>query len=369
MRILFMNSIKPHNWRGGEKWMVEMASGLAGRGHHVYLGVRPASVIADRARARDLGVLPIAYGPDVDPLNALRLRRFVKAHGIELICTNFDKELRLAAQAGLFTRRPVIVARKGLPYIFDRWYYRLTYRFWVDHIISPSRSIASKLRELTWLDRVAISVIPNGVGIDLPESAPSAPPVREEYGVGAETPLLGFVGDLCRQKGVDTLLRSLTGVGGEYHLLVIGDGGERRALERLTVDLHLGARVTFCGHRRDVASLYRQLDVVVCPSLFEGMPNVVLEAMGAGRAVVASAVDGVLEVIGGRDVGLLVPPGDERALSEAIAELLRDPSRRREMGEAARRWVSENFPLERTVSQVEDLFQRLIRGERCAGNA
>jgi glycosyltransferase involved in cell wall biosynthesis len=368
MRVLFMNSIKPHNWRGGEKWMLETASGLADRGHAVYLGVRPASVMAEKATRRGLSVLPISYGPDVDPLNAFRLRRFTKTKGIELICTNFDKELRLAVQAGLFTKRPVLVARKGLPYIFDRWYYRLTYRHWVDHIVSPSRSIASKLRELPWLEDVAISVIPNGVAVDVEEIAP-APSLRDEYGIPRGTPLLGFVGDLGRQKGVDTLLRSLPRVDRECHLLVIGDGGERGTLESLAGDLDLRGQVTFSGHRQDAASLYPQLDIVLCPSRFEGMPNVVLEAMGAGRPVIASAVDGVLEVIGGRDVGLLVPPGDERALSEAISELLHDPARRREMGEAARVWVSENFPLERTVSAVEDLFQRLIQGEHCAGNA
>lgn len=349
--------------------MVEVASGLTGRGHSVYLGVRPKSVIADQAEGRDLSVFPIRYGPDIDPLTALKLRRFIRSRGIELICTNFDKELRLAAQATLFTRRPVIVARKGLPYIFDKWYYRLTYRHWVDHIVSPSRSIARKLRELQWLDGVRISVIPNGVRVSGENLRSPSPSLKKQYGIPEEAALLGFVGDLCRQKGVDTLLRSFSSIGRECHLILIGDGGERAALEGLAAELNLKGRVTFSGHRQDAAQLYDQLDIVLCPSLFEGMPNVVLEAMGAGRPVIASAIDGVLEVIGEGEAGLLVPPGDERALSSAILELLRDSDRREMMGTAGKIWVSKNFSLERTIDRVEDLFQRLIQGEPCAGNA
>ena len=140
MRLLFLNSIKPHVWRGGEKWMVEMAGGLTERGHSVLLGVREGSQIAHRASMRNVDVLPFRFGPDVNPVAAFRLRRIIKENGVELVCTNFDKELRLAAQATLLTRRPAIVARKGLPYIFDKWYYRLTYRNWVDHIVSPTTS-------------------------------------------------------------------------------------------------------------------------------------------------------------------------------------------------------------------------------------
>lgn len=364
MRVLFMNSIKPHVWRGGEKWMVEMTSGLTERGHSVHLGVRGTSLIADQARERGVSVFPFRYGPDIDPLAAYRLRRFVKSNEIELICTNFDKELRLAAQATLFTKRPAIVARKGLPYIFDKWYYRLTYRHWVDQIVSPSRGIAAKLRELRWLDGVEISVIPNGVRASEGDIDPAGASLRSQYGIPDDAALLGFVGDLCRQKGVDTLLRALGTIKERCHLAIVGDGGERSRLERLSGELGLRGRVTFAGHRQDAIHLYGQFDMVICPSLFEGMPNVVLEAMGAGRPVIASAIDGVLEVFGDSRAGVLFPPGDERALSSAIADLLADVDRREAMGAAGKKWVSEHFSMARTVDKVEDLFNRLIERRR-----
>jgi glycosyltransferase involved in cell wall biosynthesis len=363
MRVLFVNSIKPHVWRGGEKWMVEMAAGLTERGHSVLLGVRGDSQIAGQALRRNVNVLPFRFGPDVNPVAAYRLRRIIRDNGVELVCTNFDKELRLAAQATLFSRRPAIVARKGLPYIFDKWYYRLTYRHWVDHIVSPSRSIATKLRELRWLDNVEISAIPNGVRI--PEGGGrNVPSLRSQYDVPEGVPMLGFVGDLCRQKAVDNLLRAVGALEDECRLILIGDGGERASLEALTRDLKLADRVTFTGHRQDAIDLYDQFDVVVCPSLFEGMPNVVLEAMAAGAPVIASAVDGALEIIGDRPVGLLFPPGDEEALASAISDLLNDPVRRKEMGAAGRSWVSENYSMTRTVDRVEELFERLIRETR-----
>lgn len=367
MRILFMNSIKAHNWRGGEKWMTEAAAGLASRGHMVRLAVRPGSVIAKRAGARGIEVFPMSYGPDIDPYNALRLRRFIKKNRIELVCTNFDKELRIMALAGLFTARPVVVARKGLPYIFDKWHYRLTYARWVDHIVSPSKAIARKFRELPWLDGIGITAIPNGVAVETRGEVDSSRSIRSDYGIPPECTLVGFVGDLCRQKGVDTLLRAFSSVTNDCRLLVIGDGGERTSLEALAHDLSLGGRVIFTGHLEDAPRLYEQLDMVVCPSLFEGMPNVVLEAMAAGLPVIATSIDGVTEIIDNDGVGLLVPPKDEEALATAIAELAGDKGRRRVMGEAARTWVSANFSIEKTVDRIEELFQRLIREKRSQG--
>jgi len=184
--------------------------------------------------------------------------------------------------------------------------------------------------------------------------------LRSQYGIPSDIPLLGFVGDLCRQKGIDTLLRALSAIDREWHMLLIGDGGERASLENLARELGLEGRVTFAGHRQDAIHIYGGFDMVLCPSLFEGMPNVVLEAMGAGRPVIATSIDGVLEVIGDSRTALLVPPGDERALSSAVADLLDDKDLRETMGAAGKKWVSENFSLVRTVDRVEDLFSSLI---------
>jgi len=364
VRILFMNSIKASGWRGGEKWMVEAASGLNGRGHAVGLAVRPGSVMAKRARDRKIPVFPMKYGPDIDPMNALRLKHLLRHGRIDLVCTNFEKENRLLALATLRSSRPVIVARKGLPFIFNKWRYRIIYGRWVKHIVTPSESIASHFRKYSWLDQVGISVVPNGVCADTYASDRGAGRLRESYGVRPDTPTLGFIGDLAPQKGVDYLLRAVSGIEGRWHLFIVGDGGEKNKLEALCESLSIRGKTTFTGHRDDVEEILPEMDVFVFPSLFEGMPNSVLEAMAAGRPVVASAVDGINEVVTSPDLGILVPAGDVQEIRRAIVGLLEDPPKQREMGKAARRHVAENFSVERMIDRIDDLFGRLIAENR-----
>ncbi len=361
MRVLFMNSMKASGWRGGEKWMVEAAAGLARRGHIVFLGVRPGSVMARRAAARGVPLFNIRYGADLGLMNALKIRRFLRRERIELVCTNFEKENRLMALATIGGKRPVIMSRKGLPFIFDKWRYRVIYKHWVKHIVTPSRSIERRFRRYPWLDHVGISVIPNGVRAGDYAGTDATPVLRAAYGVAEDVPLIGFVGDLARQKGLDSLLRAVCGIEGPWHLFLIGSGGERANLEALCRELRIEERTTFTGHRDDVPRILPELDLFVSPSLFEGMPNALLEAMAAGRAVVASAVDGIEEVVTSPELGALVPPGDVNALREEISSLLRDPERRRRMGDSAAEHVAANFTVEAMVERLERLFASLLK--------
>jgi glycosyltransferase involved in cell wall biosynthesis len=117
----------------------------------------------------------------------------------------------------------------------------------------------------------------------------------------------------------------------------VGAGETRRALEEQARALGVADRVIFCGYREDVASLLAGMDLVVLPSLNEGQGRVLVMAMALGKPIVASAVGGVPELLAHGSAGRLVPPGNARALAEAICALLRDPSHARELGEVGRR--------------------------------
>lgn len=359
MRVLFMNSMKASGWRGGEKWMVEAASGLTSRGHAVYLGVRPGGVMARKAADRGVELFPINYGPDLGLINAVKIRKFLKRKRIELVCNNFEKENRLVALGTLGGQRPVMVARKGLPFIFNKWRYRVMYRYWVKHIVTPSRSIEQCFRVYEWLDHVGITVIPNGVRVEDYARGPAGV-LRSGFSIPEGVPALGFVGDLARQKGVDHLLRALAEIDDPWHLFIVGGGGERGSLEELSRELRIDKRITFTGHRDDIPEILPEMDLVISPSLFEGMPNALLEAMAAGRPVIANAVDGITEVVTSPELGVLVSPGNVRELRDAVVSLLRDPERRRSLGEAARNHVERNFTTKAMVDRLETLFRRLL---------
>lgn len=181
--------------------------------------------------------------------------------------------------------------------------------------------------------------------------------------IPADAPLLGTVGRLHPQKGLPDLLIGFQSIKGTYpaaHLLIVGDGECRADLERQAQQLGIAGAVTFAGLRDDVPQLLALLDVFVLTSLWEGLPNAVLEAMGAGLPVVATAVGGTPEAVVNGETGLLVPPRDPDALAQAINNLLHMPDLRRKMGQAGRERVAQYFSVECMVKRTEELYQKLL---------
>ncbi len=174
---------------------------------------------------------------------------------------------------------------------------------------------------------------------------------------------MGVVARLQPEKGVATFLKAaarVSKVSQEARFLVVGDGPLREELLELVGRLGLRERVCFLGYRADARALTGLLDVLVVPSLTEGSPLIVLEAMAAGVPVVASEVGGIPDQVRHRQEGLLVPPDDPGSLGDAIVELLRDPTRARALGEAGRRRMSSEFAHETMVARVESVYRSAL---------
>jgi sugar transferase (PEP-CTERM/EpsH1 system associated) len=194
--------------------------------------------------------------------------------------------------------------------------------------------------------------------------------VRRELGIPAGVPLIGAVGRLHPQKDFAGLLDSLTEVQkyvSPVRLLLVGEGELRDDLETRARSLGISGIVTFAGFRSDVAEILAACDVFVLPSLWEGMPNVVLEAMAVGLPVVATQVGGVPEIVLDGETGLLVPPGDSETLAQALIRLLRDPDLRSRMGRAGRRRVEQHFSANQLVLETEALYEALWARNRNSG--
>jgi glycosyltransferase involved in cell wall biosynthesis len=206
------------------------------------------------------------------------------------------------------------------------------------HVVACSASLAASARALAPEVGDRVTVIPNGVD-------------AERFGPGPAfvhpRPYLLAVGRLARQKGFDTLLEAFARVASsrDVDLLIAGEGPERAVLADLRGRLGLSERVHFLGGLEPdgVAALYRGAVVVACPSRWEGLPLVCLEAMATGCAVVAAAVDGIPEAITPGETGLLVPSEDAEALTAALVELLDDPALRERLGRRAREVACTRF--------------------------
>jgi len=228
-----------------------------------------------------------------------------------------------------------------------------------NRIVAVSPSVRDFVVQRVGIPASKVLVIPNGV--DVARFAAAQPISRAAWGLPAEGSLIGAVMRLDPVKGGETLVRAVAALPPGPHAVVVGDGPQRAAWESLADALGVAGRIHFVGYQADVPAWLAACDVFVLSSEREGMPNAVLEAMAAGRPVVATAVGGTPDVVLDGVTGLLVPPRDPAALARAIQSLLDDPARAREMGAAGRWRVEEHFSLEAVVARTVALYDSLLK--------
>jgi glycosyltransferase involved in cell wall biosynthesis len=268
-----------------------------------------------------------------------------------------------AAAAAWMARVPVLVAgrrsmgffKQGRPFLLaaERLATRLT-----DQLIANAGAVADDTRATEGVPEKKITVVYNG----LPEAA-----FAEHAPASIQTshPVLLCVANLKVYKGHRHLLQAvgqLRARGRPCTLLLAGDGEERQALERQAS--WLGIDVRFLGASGNIGSLLARADVVVLPSLSEGMSNAVMEAMAAGRPIVATRVGGTPELLSDR--GMLVPPGNAPALAAAIEDLLADPAHAAILGQRARAWSRTHLRMDQMVDQHIRIYSDLLEPQ-CVG--
>jgi glycosyltransferase involved in cell wall biosynthesis len=237
----------------------------------------------------------------------------------------------------------------------------------MDHLIAVSKAILAKIDAEGRNVGVPISLIYNGVDLDRYDEQEPCCTLRDEYGMEPGSQIVGVVARLEPEKGHPTLLEAWVDVlraVPDAYLLVVGEGSQRDALERLAGELRIAHRVVFTGRRDDVPAVTAALDVAVLPSYREAQGLSVLEAMALSRPVVASAVGGIPEMIDDGATGLLVPPHDPAALAAAIKRLLTDHPLADALAKAGHDAVHERFCIEKMVSAIEAIYDEGARSVR-----
>ncbi len=268
---------------------------------------------------------------------------------------------RLAAARA---RVPIVVSgirvaerEKGWHLRLERWTKKL-----VTHHVCVSQAVADFAERELRLPPGQISVIANGVDAEF--YAKAAPADLETFGIPPGAPTLLFVGRLHRQKGVFDLLSAMLQLEAveerNVHLLMVGDGPLRGEAEAFVAGSLIQSRVHWLGKRDDVASLMKSSTALVLPSLWEGMPNVVLEAMAAGLPVVATGVDGTRELVTHNVTGRLCEPGRSDSLAAALAALLDAPAAASEMAARAQLSVAKHFTWGSAAAEYDRLWRRLL---------
>jgi glycosyltransferase involved in cell wall biosynthesis/protein-tyrosine-phosphatase len=360
-------------WAGAEVQLATLMSYLAGRGE-----LELSAVLMNDGRLADelkRAAVPVAI-VDERRNHAARivtfLAQFLASHRVDVVHTHRYKDTLLGIPAARLAGVPhVIRTLHGLPepmkgigaakYGLLNTLDRLAMRHFADAVIAVSRSTADALARRGH-KASAIQCIHNGVDTGSLRATRSRDDVRRELHAGPETLLVGTAGRLVSVKAHGDLIRAIPVILRQRpaaRFAIVGDGPLDRDLRRLAADLGVDAKVTFAGARDDVHDLIAAMDVFALPSLSEGIPMALLEAMALGTPVVATSVGGVPEVISHQVNGLLVPARSPRDLAAACLDLGADRERAIAIARRARGTVDQHFSHDANGRAVMNVYRAL----------
>jgi glycosyltransferase involved in cell wall biosynthesis len=233
-------------------------------------------------------------------------------------------------------------------------------------IAVSSANRADQIRDMS-LPATRLTAVHNGIVVaeQAPDRRTAHFRLTTELGLPAETKLVGGVGRLSEQKGFDALLEATVRIAQampQVHVVLVGDGPCRARLEGQAARLGIERRVSFLGFRSDTPEVLNAIDVLAMPSLFEGLPLVLVEAFAAGCPVVANAVDGIPEVVDDGVNGFLVPRGNVDLLAARIVDLLKDDALSERVGRAARQKALSAFTADRMAGNTVAVYDRVLGG-------
>jgi glycosyltransferase involved in cell wall biosynthesis len=297
---------------------------------------------------------------------AMGLRTLVRERRIDLVHMH-SPHPAIIARLALGRRCPVVYTEHNVWEIYRRatyWGNLVTY-FRNDHVFSVSEHVRLSARypwPFRFLPMPPIETLYHGPDPEALARFASPDGVREELGIPAEAPIVGAVANLRAQKGHEYLLQAAVRVREsvpDVRFVLVGQGPLEGTLRQRADELGITDSVVFTGRRRDAIRIASAFDLAVLPSLHEGLAIALIEAMALGKAVVATNVDGLLEVVDHGRHGLVVPPADAAALADAILTLLEDRELRTRFGQAGRQRAAQ-FDIKKAVKRMEEVYEELI---------
>jgi glycosyltransferase involved in cell wall biosynthesis len=354
MRILQICSAREIG--GGERHLADLANALVQRGHEVFAALSPASPV--RAMLSSFppeNILELPMRNSLNLASAMKLSRFVRAKGIEIVHAHVARDYPLAALATGRSKVRLVLTRHVL-FPLNR-IHKLTLRR-TSRVIAVSQAVAESLYAQSIFDAQKVVTIHNGIDFAKFERVDPRPAVSQKLRVGT-------AGHLAPIKGHEDFVRAAALVmqnRPEIEFVIAGEDKSpsrenRIAIAKLIRELHLDENVKLIGWVDDMPKFLATLDLFVSAACSEPFGLAIVEAMAAGIPVVATASEGAREIIDDHQSGRLIPMGDVASLARVIDELLADETQRQRLAQNAKAVAGEQFSLERMVKRTEEVYE------------
>ncbi len=365
LNILFVNSIGKNKWGGGEKWMIQTAKGLLDIGHQVKIAVRKNSVLQQKAEELGLETMPISYNTDFDIKAISTLRSYFRHNKTDIAICSLNRDIRIVGIANkLLFNRPMVVGRQGVQLIKNKWKYKVTFSHLADGILTNSKSLKTIYDSYGWWDKDYVRVIYNGIKINEDTSVFDYNKITP---ISENTKIILSAGRLDDQKGFPYFILAAQFAkinNKDWKFFIAGSGKDQHKLERIIRSNGLENHVFLLGFQKNIYPLFKQADVFVLASLYEGMPNVLLEAMLDGVPVITTPVNGAAELVANNKTGLYIETKNPKSIYEQLNQLFENPEAAKQMTSAAKEFVNNNFTLSQSVDSVNSYFQELVLQEK-----
>jgi glycosyltransferase involved in cell wall biosynthesis len=345
--LCFVNSLR--KWGGAEVWFLETALQLQRRGHRVSIVSQPDAQLYQRAVHRGVPAVAIPIRFDAAPWTLWKLHRYFRDGRVTAVVANLTKDLKAAAVAGRLAGVPSILGTRESDFpLKDKLYYRWYFNTLATGLLTGSRATRDTVLEsVPWLRPERVHLLYKGIDLNRFRPAEAWP----------DSPVVGFVGQLIARKGLPQLMAAWSDLEKRDWprrpvLRIAGEGPLAGDLASWRQQLRHPEAVEICGFVEDISTFFQGLTLLAMPSLAEGFGLAAAEAGACGLPVIAGRASSLPEIVLHRETGLLVPPGDEPALTRAVAELLEKHDLARALGQAARQRVADNFDREQTLDQL-----------------
>lgn len=377
--VKILHIVGDSKYGGGSKVILQLAQMAQQQGWEVDVLTTDA-IFQEKLKENGIGVVSLdciwrPIRPLKDIFGLFRLYQFLRSSNYTLVHTHTSKAGFIGRAAAWYAKIPVVIHTVH-GFAFHEESSPLALKVystlekiaahWCHCLVTVSHFHRDWALRLGIGKAEKIVAIPNGIAEEDVESKRPREKVRNELGIGISEKMILTMGRLAPQKGIEYLLDAVNDIkdkdeGSSFVTCIVGEGPLKRSLEAKADNLGiLNKHVRFLGFRGDIGNLLSSSDVVVLPSLWEGLSIALLEAMAAGKAIITTNIGSNVEVLHGRGAGILVPSKDSESLKKAIELLFKEDSKRASCGRKAKEVFLSSYIIDKTKQKYLDLYKHYL---------
>lgn len=343
---------------GTEKHVLLLASSMDREQFCPTVCTFEVGVLANELERRGIRTVVIPNSHNIS--HFVKLIHYLRRNRFDIVhCHSGGYACLAAKMAG---KKRIVYTRHGIGFTreelvtrsFFRKFFDLVVDCCVDKYVALTENDRTIMNNVMKIESDKINVIWNGID----------PSYVEKYRhTNHQNPTIGVIARLTAQKGISYLIQAVPKIIKKYKNLdvfIAGDGEERARLEKLAKELNISKNIKFLGYVTAIEEVINRLDVFVLPSVWEGFPYVLLEAMVLKKPIIATDIFGVSEIVDNDKTGILIKPRSSESIAEAVCALLSDRKKAKKLSDAAYAKVLKNYTLENTVSQIQNLYLELM---------